>query len=119
MPADFWYESVFDDIWVPFAITGEESRNSHYTRVLARVNDGFTQAQAADETERIATQLATEYPETNSGNGARILTLQDDIFNEGFRVGTSISSLAVLFLLLAAHRLRQRGQPAADARGWA
>jgi putative ABC transport system permease protein len=102
MPADFWYESVFDDIWVPFAITGEESRNSHYTRVLARVNDGFTQAQAADETERIATQLATEYPETNSGNGARILTLQDDIFNEGFRVGTSISSLAVLFLLLIA-----------------
>ena len=102
MPTDFWYQSVFDDVWVPFSITGEESRNSHYISVLARVKDGFTQAQAADETERIAAQLADEYPETNSGNGARILTLQDDIFNEGFRVGTSISSLAVLFLLLIA-----------------
>ncbi len=102
MPVEFWYMSIFDDIWVPFAITGEEPRNNHYINVLARVNKGFTQAQAADETERIAAQLAIDFPETNAGNGARILTLQDDIFNEGFRVGTSISSLAVLFLLLIA-----------------
>ncbi|MBT8479647.1 MAG: ABC transporter permease, partial [Gemmatimonadetes bacterium] len=102
MAADFWYQSVFDDIWVPFAITGEESRNSHYIRVLARVKEGFTQEQAADETDRIAAQLAVDYPETNSGNGARVMTLHEDIFNEGFRVGTSISSLAVMFLLLIA-----------------
>ncbi len=102
MPPDFWYQSVFDDIWVPFAITGEESRNSHYIRVLARVNEGYTGAQAADETERIAARLAADYPETNSGNGARVMTLHEDIFNEGFRVGTSISSLAVMFLLLIA-----------------
>jgi putative ABC transport system permease protein len=102
MPPDFWYASVFDDIWVPFAITGEESRNSHYIRVLARVNEGYTGAQAADETERIAARLAADYPETNSGNGARVMTLHEDVFNEGFRVGTSISSLAVMFLLLIA-----------------
>ena len=102
MPADFWYISIFDDVWVPFTITGEESRNSHYIGLLARLNEGFTQAQALDEVERIAGQLATEYPETNSGNGATIMTLHDDIFNEGFKVGTSISSLAVLFLLLIA-----------------
>jgi putative ABC transport system permease protein len=102
MPADFWYQSVFDDVWVPFSITGEESRNSHYINALARVNSGYTRAQAADETERIAAQLAIDYPETNTGNGARIVTLHEDIFNEGFRVGTSISSLAVLFLLLIA-----------------
>ena len=102
MPSDFWYMSIFDDIWVPFAITGDESRNSHYINVLARVNEGFTQAQAADETERIAAQMAIDYPETNTGNGARLVTLHEDIFNEGFRVGTSISSLAVMFLLLIA-----------------
>lgn len=102
MASDFWYMSIFDDIWVPFAITGDESRNSHYINVLARVNEGFTQAQAADETERIAAQMAIDYPETNTGNGARLVTLHEDIFNEGFRVGTSISSLAVMFLLLIA-----------------
>ncbi len=102
MSPDFWYGSVFDDVWVPFAIAGDESRNSHYVSILARVRDGYTPEQAADETERIAAQLAAEYPETNTGNGARILSLHEDIFNEGFRVGTSISSLAVLFLLLIA-----------------
>ncbi|NNK49001.1 MAG: ABC transporter permease, partial [Gemmatimonadetes bacterium] len=102
MAPDFWYQSVFDDIWVTFALTGAESRNSHYINVLARVNEGYTREQAADETDRIAAQLAVDYPETNSGNGARVMTLHEDIFNEGFRVGTSISSLAVMFLLLIA-----------------
>ncbi len=102
MAVDFWYGSIFDDIWVPLSISGEESRNSHYLQALARVNSGFTHAQARDETERIAGQLASEYPETNTGNGATIMTLHDDIFGEGFKVGTSISSLAVLFLLLIA-----------------
>lgn len=102
MPTDFWYGSIFDDVWVPLAISGEESRSSHYLSVLARVGPEFTQAQASDETERIAGQLASEYPQSNTGNGARIVTLHEDIFNEGFKVGTSISMLAVLFLLLIA-----------------
>jgi putative ABC transport system permease protein len=102
MPPDFWYVSVFDEVWVPFTIAGDEPRNSHYIQGLARLRPGFTPEQAADEMNRIAAQLETEYPETNAGNGARIETLHEDIFNEGFRVGTSISSLAVLFLLLIA-----------------
>ena len=102
MPSDFWYGSLFDDVWVPLSMTGEENRNSHYIEVLARVKPGSTRDQAQDEAERIAGQLVSEYPETNSGNGAAIITLHEDIFNEGFRVGTSISTLAVLFLLLIA-----------------
>jgi predicted permease len=102
MPADFWFGSIFDDVWVPLAISGEESRSSHFLSVIARVGPEFTQEQAADETERIAAQLASEYSESNTGNGARIVSLHEDIFNEGFKVGTSISMLAVLFLLLIA-----------------
>jgi putative ABC transport system permease protein len=102
MSTDFWYGSIFDDVWVPLAISGEEPRSSHYLSVLARVDPAFTWEQARDETERIAGQLVSEFPETNTGNGARIVTLHEDIFNEGFKVGTSISMLAVLFLLLIA-----------------
>ena len=102
MASDFWYGSIFDDIWVPLAITGAEPRNSHYLHVLARVRSGFTYAQAQDEMGRIAGQLASEFAETNAGNGARTVTLHEDIFDEGFKVGTTISSLAVLFLLLIA-----------------
>lgn len=102
MPTDFWYGSIFDDVWVPLAISGEEPRGSHYLSVFARVGSAFTLEQARDEAERVAGQLESEFPETNTGNGARIVTLHEDIFGEGFKVGTSISMLAVLFLLLIA-----------------
>ncbi|MEJ2335669.1 MAG: ABC transporter permease [Gemmatimonadales bacterium] len=102
MPTDFWFGSIFDDVWVPLAISGDERRGSHFLSVLARVGPTFTRELARDETERVAAQLASEFPETNTGNGARIVTLHEDIFNEGFKVGTSISMLAVIFLLLIA-----------------
>jgi predicted permease len=102
MPPKFWYRSPGNDILVPFPISGTEARNSHYVGVLARLNAGFSEEQARDEAERIATQLAREYPETNAGNGAALITLHDDIFNEGFETGSLISSIAVLFVLLIA-----------------
>ncbi len=102
MPPDFWYGSIFDDVWVPLTITGREGRNSHYLMGIARLNEGFAPEQAHDEAARIAAQLEVEYPETNAGNGARTVGLRADIFNEGFRVGSTISMLATLFLLLIA-----------------
>ena len=102
MPPGFWYRTPDLDILVPLAISGEEPRNSHYIDVLARVNDGFTRDQAEDEAARIAAQLAAEYPGTNAGNGAALMTLHEDTFGEGFETGTLISSIAVLFVLLIA-----------------
>jgi putative ABC transport system permease protein len=102
MPAGFWFANVDDGVWVPLAISGEENRNSHYLWTLSRLNPGNTMAQARDEAERIANRLAAEYPEHNSGNGASVITLHEDIFDEGFKVGTTISTIAVLFLLLIA-----------------
>jgi putative ABC transport system permease protein len=102
MPPGFWYRNPDIDVLVPLAVSGEESRNSHYIDVLARVNDGFTRGQAEDEAARIAAQLAAEYPETNAGNGAALMTLHEDTFGEGFETGTLISSIAVLFVLLIA-----------------
>jgi len=102
MPPGFWYRNPDIDILVPLAISGEESRNSHYIDVMARVNDGFTRGQAEDEAASIAAQLAAEYPETNAGNGAALMTLHEDTFGEGFETGTLISSIAVLFVLLIA-----------------
>jgi putative ABC transport system permease protein len=102
MPADFWYQTTELDILVPFRISGDESRNSHYLAVLGRLNRGFTQGQAEDEVERIAAQLAAEYSDTNAGNGAVLLSLHEDVFGEGFETGSLISTIAVLFVLLIA-----------------
>jgi len=102
MPPKFWFLSPGTEIWVPFYITGEEHRNSHYIGVRARLRPGATPEQAQDEAERIAGQLAAEYPDTNAGNGAVLITLHRDVFNEGFRTGCLTSTVAVLFLLLIA-----------------
>ncbi|MHC4109194.1 MAG: ABC transporter permease, partial [Planctomycetota bacterium] len=102
MPPRFWFGDLTTDIWVPFYITGEESRNSHYVDVFARLTGAATSDQAQDDANRIAQQLAGEYPELNTGNGARIESLHESIFGHEFRMGSLISTVAVLFLLLIA-----------------
>jgi len=102
MAPGFWYFNPDIDLIVPFTISGDENRNSYYVDVLARVRPGFTREQAQDEAERIAAQLAAEYPETNAAKGAALLTLHESVFGEGFETGSLISSIAVLFLLLIA-----------------
>jgi putative ABC transport system permease protein len=102
MPPKFWFVTPGIEIWMPFYITGEEHRNSHYISVRARLRPGATPEQAQVEAERIAGQLAAEYPDTNAGNGAVLITLHRDVFNEGFRTGSLTSTVAVLFLLLIA-----------------
>ncbi|KPK81707.1 MAG: hypothetical protein AMS25_05285 [Gemmatimonas sp. SM23_52] len=102
MPPKFWFIGPGTEIWVPFYITGKEHRNSHYIAVHARLRPGATPEQAQIEAERIAGRLAAEYPDTNAGNGAVLITLHRDVFNEGFRTGCLTSTVAVLFLLLIA-----------------
>ncbi|UCC81804.1 MAG: ABC transporter permease, partial [Gemmatimonadota bacterium] len=102
MPPKFWFLRPGTEIWVPFYVTGEEPRNSHYIGVRARLRPGATPEQAQLEAERIAGQLAAEYPVTNAGKGAVLITLHRDVFNEGFRTGSLTSTIAVLFLLLIA-----------------
>ncbi|UCC49097.1 MAG: ABC transporter permease, partial [Gemmatimonadota bacterium] len=102
MPPKFWFLRPGTEIWVPFYVTGKEHRGSHYIGVRARLRPGATPEQAQIEAERIAGQLAAEYPETNTGNGAVLITLHRDVFNEGFRTGCLTSTVAVLFLLLIA-----------------
>ncbi|MCZ6918338.1 MAG: ABC transporter permease [Gemmatimonadetes bacterium] len=100
MPAGFWFESPAYEMWAPLPITGEESRMSYYLDLLARVRDGRSVDQAQEEMRRIATGLAAAYPETSAGNSARVITLHEDIFDEGFKMGSLISSVAVVFVLL-------------------
>jgi putative ABC transport system permease protein len=102
MPPKFWFLRTGTDIWVPFYITGQEHRNSHYIGVRARLRPGATPEQAQLEADRIAGQLAAEYSDTNAGNGAVLITLHRDVFDEGFRTGSLTATVAVLFLLLIA-----------------
>jgi predicted permease len=47
-------------------------------------------------------QIAQDYPETSAGHSAMLLSLHEDVFDEGFQAGTLISTVAVAFVLLIA-----------------
>ncbi len=102
MPPGFWFDQPEAKVWVPMPFDPDENRSNTYLRVVARLRPGVTIEQARSESESIITALAEEYPDANAGNGIFIDTLHHDIFDEGYRSGCLIASVAVLFLLLIA-----------------
>ncbi|MBO0800418.1 MAG: permease, partial [Blastocatellia bacterium] len=53
-------------------------RGSHHFLAIGRLKDGATLEQAQANVQAIAAQLAKEYPETISGEGAKLYTLIDE-----------------------------------------
>ena len=102
LPPKFWFLNNTADMWTPMAFTGEESRRSRVVRGLARVTAGSTAQAAAVELSQAALRLAAAYPQDDEGNGARIAELHGEIFDQGFREGSMIASVAVGFVLLIA-----------------
>jgi putative ABC transport system permease protein len=99
---DFWSEYHGVDVWVPFGLTGEESRASYFLGVVGRVQPTATVDRANVEIAQIAGRLAEAYPQTSAGNGAQMITLRRDIMDEGVRSGSLIAMTAVAFVLLIA-----------------
>lgn len=102
LPPRFQFGYFQPEVILPLGVTGEEPRDSHYLWVLGRIRGGFDLDQAKAEIGQLETRIAQAYPETSSGNSARVVTLRDEWFDEGFRSGSLISSVAVLFVLLIA-----------------
>jgi putative ABC transport system permease protein len=102
LPPRFQFGYNQPEVVLPLEITGEEPRSSHYLSVLGRIRNGFDFHQAQAEIDQLEGRIARAYPETSAGNGARIETIRDAWFDEGFRSGSLISTVAVLFVLLIA-----------------
>lgn len=75
------------DVWVPIAFTDDQlaARDNHYLRVFARMKDGVTVEEAQRDMNRVASELAFEYPATNSKH-ASVMNLKDQIVGRS-RVG--------------------------------
>jgi putative ABC transport system permease protein len=101
MPSKVGFSSD-PDIWVSLRLDPAAARASRYLNVLGRVRPGFDVGAARAELVSIQAQLAAEYPASNAGNSAYVSTLQKAWFDEGFMQGSSISTVAVLFVLLIA-----------------
>ena len=71
------------------------SRGTNVMRVIARLKPGVTVQRAQAEMSVTADQLGTQYPETNTGQGIRLVPLYDEI------VGGTGTALWILFVAVA------------------
>ncbi|MGH7476431.1 MAG: ABC transporter permease, partial [Longimicrobiales bacterium] len=91
------------DLWMPkvFRPGETEERSSSYMLAVGRLAPGVSVAQAQADLDRVAAQLATEYPRTNATQGVNVVPLETQILGE---IGPPLLMLlaAVGFVLLIA-----------------
>jgi putative ABC transport system permease protein len=104
MPASFDFPpSAHVDVWTPLSFDPNDahgrSRKARSLSVVGRLADGVVQEQAQREMTVIAGRLATTFPDSNTGWGARVVSAQDQLVTT-VRPALLLISAAVGFLLL-------------------
>jgi putative ABC transport system permease protein len=90
------------DIWIPISHgSGFDNRDGHGYQVMARLKQGVAREQAQADMDRIAGSLAIRHPDSNTGNGVRLIPLQEQIVGD-FKLALLALLGAVLFVLLIA-----------------
>ena len=115
-PDDFQPRLLGDrPLWTPKAIEDYEPqiRTSGYWQVVGRLRDGVAIESAQAEMDSISAQLETEYPRTNAGARASVVTLRDHLVGD-VRPAVGFFAAAVLAVMLIAcvnvtHLLLARG----------
>ncbi len=101
MPAEFQFP-VNTDLWMPEDYQPpKKRRNARFIRAIARLKSGVTGHQAQQEMDAIASVLAQQYPETNSGWNLTLTPFREHLFG---KADTALLMLlgAVASLLLIA-----------------
>jgi len=104
MPASFDFPpSAHVDVWTPLSFDPNDahgrSRKARSLSVVGRLADGVVQEQAQREMTVIAGRLATTFPDSNTGWGARVVSAQEQLVTT-VRPALLLISAAVGFLLL-------------------
>lgn len=89
------------ELFLPLTFGTSLSRGSHSIEVYARLNPGVTIAQARNEMNRITADIATRFPDSNTGHGASVFSMQTDLVS-GVRPALMLLTVAVGMVLLLA-----------------
>lgn len=102
MPASFHFPD-WADVWTPLGWTADERavRSNHNCTVVGRLRDGVDLDEAQAEMSTIADRLAREYPDDNTGWGAVVVPLHENLV-EDVRPTLLVLLGAVAFVLLIA-----------------
>ena len=81
MPAQFQFLDPAAELWAPLAQNqfASSARQVRLLSVVGRLNDGVQVSEANAELTGIARRLESEYPDTNSGVGARMVPLHQQV----------------------------------------
>ena len=102
MPQNFHYPVDEGQLWIPLlSDPSDRSRRDHNLRVVGLPRSGVSLTQAAEDLNRIAINLQSEYPETNRGREVRVVPLVKDA-TRGVRVAVPFMFISVLLVLLVA-----------------
>ncbi len=105
MPAEFQFPpfwSTRTEMWAPLDLSVRAtSRNGSSLRVFARLKEGVSQTQAQAEMTAMSRQLATAYPEVNTGLELRVEPLNEKVVGN-VRPALLVLTVAVGFVLLIA-----------------
>lgn len=108
LPKDFQFAPLgVSEVWVPLVPAGNQAtkRYFHWLHVIARLKDGVTIEHARAEMAVVSSQLAAQYPDTNTGTGIRVITLREQITGEIRPVLLALFGTAGLVLLIACANL--------------
>ena len=117
MPADFEFPSNEVEIWAPYRISTEPGRRaSGYLQALAQPKEGVALPEMQSEMDAIAASLAERYPESNTGIGVALVSLEDHLVGHvrrpllvllaavGFVLLIACSNVACLMLMRGSQR---------------
>jgi predicted permease len=81
MPSSFAFPTTLTEVWTPMALNtpAMRERNAHFLQVVARLKKGVTMERAAAEMNTIAKRLEMEHPASNTGIGAVVVPLRQQI----------------------------------------
>jgi hypothetical protein len=102
LPASFRFGFGQASLYTPLEIRPDAPRGSRYLEVIGLLRPNTTLEQLDGELDRVAKQLAVQYPGSNLGMGAHAVGLVDEIVNSTSRQAGRICLVAVFFVLLIA-----------------
>jgi putative ABC transport system permease protein len=104
MPRGFAMPDATVQLWIPWHVDSDGPRDQHYVGAVARIRRGLSTANAEEQVNAVARDLAAEYPATNRGWGVQLSPLARETVGEvGSALWMLLGSVGVVLLVACAN----------------